>query len=59
MATALWVVTVALLAAFIIWRLRRANHTLSAILREEPAVADLEPAEPVQPVHRIGRHRRH
>ncbi|CRK60954.1 hypothetical protein [Alloactinosynnema sp. L-07] len=57
MATALWVVTAALFAAFIIWRLRRANQTLTAILREDHA-DDLEPAEVEQPAHRIGRHRK-
>ncbi|WP_436493213.1 hypothetical protein [Actinokineospora sp. HUAS TT18] len=57
MATALWVVTAVVLTAFIIWRLRRANATLAAILREEPA-DDLEPAEVEQPPHKVGRHRK-
>jgi hypothetical protein len=56
MAIALWSVMATLIATFIVWRLRRANHTLSTILREErERVDDLEPVEEDQ---KIGRHRR-
>ena len=63
-STVFWVAAGALVVLFVAWRLRRANHTLDTILREERERADLEPAPGVhdaddEPVsHRSGRHRK-
>ncbi|WP_285505167.1 hypothetical protein [Actinokineospora sp. NBRC 105648] len=67
MATAVWIVTAALVAVFVVWRLRRANTTLATILQEEHARTDAEPVpadyyEDDEP-HRVdsqhgGRHRK-
>lgn len=57
MTTALWLLAATAVAVFLVWRLRRANHTLDTILREErerppvPLNTDDEP-------HEVGRHRR-
>lgn len=54
MTATLWIVAAALLAAFLIWRLRRANQTLSTILREErerPPEVDVDERTP----HHLGR----
>lgn len=57
MTTALWLLAATAVVVFVIWRLRRANHTLETILREErdrspaPVSTDDEP-------HEVGRHRR-
>ncbi|MGH3861940.1 hypothetical protein [Actinokineospora sp.] len=55
--TAVWIVTAVVFAAFLIWRLRRANQTLSTILREErerTVEADVDERTP----HHLGKHRR-
>lgn len=60
--TVLWIAAGVALALLIVWRLRRANHALNAILREERERTDVEPApfdamdEPVS--HKPGRHRK-
>ncbi len=69
MATALWIVLGALALALVVWRLRRAQGTLSSILREERERTDAEraagsfgeddheAADEPEP-HQVGRHRR-
>ncbi|MGQ0839691.1 hypothetical protein [Actinokineospora sp.] len=61
MVTALWIATTAIVMTFVGWRLRRADHTVSTILREERERTDLEPAEepfPESKHDRIGRRHR-
>jgi hypothetical protein len=54
--TALWIVTAVVFAAFLIWTLRRANQTLSTILREERERApEVDAEEPIP--HHFGKHR--
>ncbi|SDC73278.1 hypothetical protein [Actinokineospora iranica] len=61
MATALWTVAAAVAALLVIWRLRRANLTVSTILREERARTEAEPVDErhyEDEPHRVGRHRK-
>ncbi|MGW5050701.1 hypothetical protein [Actinokineospora sp. NPDC004072] len=48
--TTLWIVAAALVVLLVAWRLRRANHTLETILREERERADPEPAPADEPI---------
>lgn len=57
MTATLWIVAAALIAAFLIWRLRRANQTLSTILREERERAPEVDADERMP-HHLGNDRR-
>jgi hypothetical protein len=63
-STMFWIAAAAVVVLFAAWRLRRANHTLNTILREERDHTDLEPAPGVydtadEPVsHKPGRHRK-
>lgn len=58
--TMLWIAAGALIVLFAAWRLRRANHTVETILREERERADLEPAAVDDPEpQRAGRHRKY
>ena len=56
--TALWVLTAAIVVAILVWRLRRASHTLETILRDERE-RDPEPARAdTDDEHREVGHRR-
>ncbi|GGS17622.1 MULTISPECIES: hypothetical protein [Actinokineospora] len=53
--TTFWIVAAALVVLYAAWRLRRANHTLQTILREERD--RVEPAQGDEPVSHRDRER--